>query len=60
MKVGDLVKHVPDTGIQGIIITLCDDHWEYRKPTADVYWFNGMSAGMVILQFQYQLEVICK
>ena len=28
MQVGDLVKHVPDTGIQGIIISLCDDHWE--------------------------------
>ena len=59
MQVGDLVKHVPDTGIQGIIITLCDDHWEARCPTADVYWINGRSEGQVVLMYQYNLEVVC-
>ena len=60
MQVGDLVKHVPDTGIQGIIISICDDHWEARCPTADVYWINGRSEGQVVLMYQYNLEVICK
>ena len=58
MKVGDLVKHKPDTGIQGIIISLCPKHREFCQPTADVYWINGMSAGVVIVQYQHQLEVI--
>ena len=60
MQVGDLVRGNPDTGIHGIIISLCDDHWEWRQPTADVYWLNGVSAGEVIVMYQKDLEVICK
>jgi len=61
MKVGDLVRCVPDTGVYGIIITLCDDHWEYRQPTADVYWINGRSDGQLVLMYQYNLKVVpCK
>ncbi len=60
MQVGDLVRCSPDTGMQGIIISLCDDHWEFRCPTADVYWINGMSEGQVILMYQRCLEVLCK
>ncbi len=61
MQVGDLVRCNPDAGIQGIIITLCDDHWEYRCPTADVYWINGRSEGQVVTMYQTNLEVVsCK
>jgi hypothetical protein len=60
MQVGDLVRCNPDTGMQGIIISLCDDHWEFRCPTADVYWINGMSSGLVVLMYQAALEVMCK
>ena len=62
MQVGDLVRCSPDTGpwMYGIIITLCDDHWEFRCPTADVYWINGRSEGQVVLMYQTSLEVICK
>ena len=60
MKIGDLVKCKPDTGIHGIIISLCDDHWNWRCPTADVYWINGKSKGQVVLMYQTSLEVICK
>ena len=60
MQVGDLVKCKPDTGTHGIIISLCDDHWNWRCPTADVYWINGKSEGQVVLMYQTSLEVICK
>jgi len=58
MKVGDLVRCNPDTGIHGIVISICDDHWEWRCPTADVYWINGISEGQVVLMIQCSLEVV--
>jgi hypothetical protein len=60
VQVGDLVRCLPDAGIQGIIISLCDDHWEYRCPTADVYWINGKTEGQVVVMYQSCLEVVCK
>ena len=60
MQVGDLVKHCLFPKSAGIIISLCDDHWEYRCPTADVYWINGRPEGRVVRMFQTSLEVVCK
>ena len=60
MQVGDLVRCNPDTGLYGIVISVCDDHWEFRCPTADVHWITGRSDGQVVLMYQTSLEVICK
>ena len=60
MKVGDLVR-CNRYYSYGIIISLCDDHWESRCPTADVYWLNGKSEGDVVVRYQATLEVVsCK
>ena len=60
MQVGDLVRCNPDTGLYGIVISVCDDHWEFRCPTADVHWINGKPEDQIVLMFQTSLEVVCK
>ncbi len=59
MKVGDLVRCNPYDSY-GIIISLCDDHWEWRCPTADVHWIGERLEGQVMLMYQASLEVVCK
>ncbi len=57
MRVGDLVTHVSYKNMIGIVVAVCDDHWETRLPSADVLWSDDLN---ILCHSQNCLEVICK
>ena len=56
MQVGDLVTHIYDKQIFGIVLEIIEVHLETCRPSAVVRWIDGLQE----CYSQFLLEVTCK
>ena len=54
MQIGDLVTHIYDKQIFGIILEIIEVHWETCRPSAVVQWIDGLQE----CYSQFLLEVV--